>query len=103
VEGYHDIRQRHVARLMDILPEHVARLRWPADRIRREREDRLRDLLRVAKERSPWHHRHLRDVNPDTVAEADLRPIPPMTTLDLMEHWNEIVADPRLHMEAAEQ
>jgi hypothetical protein len=42
------------------MPGMIERLRWPVDRIRREREDRLRDLLRVVKERSPWHRERLR-------------------------------------------
>jgi hypothetical protein len=46
---YEDLRQRHVADLTTLMPEHVQRLRWPADRLRQERRDRLRDLLRVAK------------------------------------------------------
>jgi hypothetical protein len=34
---------------MAMMPDMVQRLGWSADRIRREREDRLRDLLRQAK------------------------------------------------------
>ena len=45
---YEDLRQRHLADLTTRMPEHVQRLRWPAERLRRERRDRLRDLLRVA-------------------------------------------------------
>ena len=43
---YEDLRQRHLADLAALLPEHVQRLRWPAERLRQERRDRLRDLLR---------------------------------------------------------
>jgi hypothetical protein len=38
---YEDLRQGHLAELTTLLPEHVQRLRWPADRLRRERRDRL--------------------------------------------------------------
>jgi hypothetical protein len=50
---YEDLRQRHLADLMSLMPEHVQRLRWPAERLRAERRDRLRDLLRVAVASSP--------------------------------------------------
>jgi hypothetical protein len=66
--AYQDVRQRHVARLMAIMPGMIERLRWPVDRIRREREDRLRDLLRVVKERSPWHRERLRALDPATAS-----------------------------------
>ena len=59
---YEDLRQRHLVTLMTLMPEHVQRLRWPADRLRQERRDRLRDLLRVARASSPWHRERLAGV-----------------------------------------
>src|SRR5262249_57222415 len=100
--GYQDLRQQHVAGLMAMMPDMVQRLGWPADRIRREREDRLRALLRVAKERSPWHRARLRDIDPERAREDDLQSIPPMTKQDLMEHWNDIVPDDRLPLDVVE-
>jgi hypothetical protein len=73
---YEDLRQRHLATLMTLMPEHVQRLRWPADRLRRERRDRLRDLLRVAQASSPWHRERLAGVDPDGFEEADLAGLP---------------------------
>jgi hypothetical protein len=52
---YEHLRQRHLADLASLMSEHVQRLRWPAGRLRQERRDRLRDLLRAAKASSPWH------------------------------------------------
>src|SRR5262249_24619388 len=100
--GYQDLRQRHVAGLMAMMPDMVRRLGWTAARIRREREDRLRALLRVAKERSPWHRARLRDIDPEGACEDDLQSIPPMTKQDLMEHWNDIVPDDRLPLDVVE-
>ena len=100
--AYEDVRQRHVARLMAIMPGMVERLHWPAVRIRREREDRLRDFLRIAKERSPWHRERLRTLDPATAREEDLQSVPPMTKLDLMAHWNDIVTDRRLSLDIVE-
>jgi hypothetical protein len=31
--AYEDLRQRHLADLATLLPEHVQRLRWPAERL----------------------------------------------------------------------
>ena len=100
--AYEDVRQRHVARLMAIMPGMVERLQWPAERIRREREDRLRDLLRIAKERSPWHRERLGTLGTATAREEDLQSVAPMTKLDLMEHWNDIVTDRRLSLDLVE-
>ena len=73
---YEDLRQRHLATLMTLMPEHVQRLRWPADRLRQERRDRLPDLLRMAQASSPWHRERLAGVDPDGFEEADLAGLP---------------------------
>ena len=73
---YEDLRQRHLADLAALLPEHLQRLRWPAERLAQERRDRLRDLLRVAISSSPWHGRRLAGVDPDGFEEADLAGLP---------------------------
>src|SRR5215211_6804170 len=99
---YEDLRQRHLATLMTLMPEHVQRLRWPADRLRQERRDRLRDLLRVALASSPWHRERLAGVDPDGFEEADMAGLPPMTKDDLMANWDRVVTDPRLSLDRVE-
>ena len=101
--SYEETRQRHLADWAAIMPEHVQRLGWPASRLRAERERQLRALLRIAIERSPWHRRRLAGLDPDTATEASLGRIPPMTTGDLMAHWDEIVTDPRLRLDLVEK
>ena len=66
---YEDLRRRHLAELATLLPEHMQRLRWPAERLRQERRERLRDLLRVARASSPWHRDRLAGVDPDGFEE----------------------------------
>jgi hypothetical protein len=70
VTDYEDLRQRHLADLTALMPEHVQRLRWPAELLAAERRDRLRDLLRVAVASSPWHRERLAGLDPDRVEEA---------------------------------
>ena len=101
--SYEETRQRHLADWAAIMPEHVQRLGWPASRLRAERERQLRALLRIAIERSPWHRRRLAGLDPDTATEASLGRIPPMTTGDLMAHWDEIVTEPRLRLDLVEK
>jgi phenylacetate-coenzyme A ligase PaaK-like adenylate-forming protein len=96
---YCELRQKHTAEMRSLFPEYIGRLSWPADRLRQEREERLRALVRVAQERSPWHRRRLTGIDPASLTEADLERIPPMTKVDLMAHWDEIVTDPRLTLD----
>ena len=100
---YEELRQRHLAYLGQVMPEHVQRLRWPAERLRRERTERLRDLLRVAKASAPWYRDRLAGVDPDTFTEEDLPALPAMTKDDLMAHWDGIVTDRRLTLELVER
>jgi phenylacetate-CoA ligase len=99
---YEDLRRRHLAELTALMPEHVQRLRWPAGRLRQERRDRLRDLLRTARASSPWHRDRLAGVDPDGFEEADLAGLPPMTKDDLMANWDGVVTDRRLRLDLVE-
>jgi phenylacetate-CoA ligase len=99
---YGDLRQRHLAELASLMPEQVQRLRWPAERLRQERRDRLRDLLRVARAASPWHRDRLAGVDPDRFELADLAGLPPMTKDDLMANWDGVVTDRRLSLDLVE-
>src|SRR5947208_852827 len=95
-------RRRHVEALAARVPDEIGKCAWSLDRLHALRDERLRSLLRVAKERSPWHARRLRRVDPRTISGDDLSAIPPMTKADLMAHWDEIVTDRRLTLDLAE-
>jgi phenylacetate-coenzyme A ligase PaaK-like adenylate-forming protein len=99
----HDtLRKRHLADMIGLMPSLVARLDWSAERLAEHRTARLRELLRVAVDRSPWHRRRLADVDVDRVTEAELADLPVMTKDDLMTHFAEIVTDPRLDLAQVE-
>jgi phenylacetate-coenzyme A ligase PaaK-like adenylate-forming protein len=93
---YERLRERHLTEFSALVPEHLDRLHWSGDRIREEREQRLRALLAAARERSSWHAGRLAALDPATATEADLARIPPMTKDDMMEHLDGIFTDPRL-------
>ena len=93
---YERLRERHLAEFTALVPEHLERLRWPVERVRAERERRLRALLATARERSSWYAPRLVAVDPAIATEADLARIPPMTKDDMMEHLDGIFTDPRL-------
>ena len=93
----------HVARFQELFPEQVAHLDWTPDELRREQDDRLRQLVRVAVERSPWHRERLADVDVSTLTAADLSSLPVMTKSDLMDNFDDIVTDPRLTLDRCER
>jgi phenylacetate-coenzyme A ligase PaaK-like adenylate-forming protein len=100
--AYEDLRRRHLEEMQARVPEHFERLTWSAERLRSEQEARLRTLVRAARDRSPWHRERLADVDPGELTEDDLPELPVMTKHDLMEHFDEIVTDPRLTLEKVE-
>ncbi|HXJ36077.1 MAG TPA: hypothetical protein VMS22_18755 [Candidatus Eisenbacteria bacterium] len=99
---YETLRQRHVARFGELLPDLIARLAWTPERLRDERRASLRAILAHAKARSPWHGRRLAGVDVERMEEIDLRSLPTMTKDDLMAHFDEIVVDPRLTRDVVE-
>ena len=60
--AYEETRQRHIEHLLPQFAQHFERIGWSADRLREERRQRLRDLVRVAVERSSWHRARLGEV-----------------------------------------
>ena len=100
--GFEIERQRHLQGYAARLQEEAARLTWSLEQLHRLRDNRLRAVLRAAKERSRWHARRLADVDPDTVTGDDLSMIPVMNKADVMANWDDIVTDRRLTLEQAE-
>jgi phenylacetate-CoA ligase len=99
---FEELRAMHTAQYQAAMPGHLERLAWSQGRLRAERERGLRALLRVAKERSPWHQARLAHIDADHATEADLASIPPMTKDDMMANFDTVVTDPRLSREMVE-
>lgn len=97
--GRHEtLRGRHLADMTALTPSLVARLDWSSERLAEHRAAQLRELLRVAVDRSPWHRRRLAGVDVNRITEAEIGDLPVMTKDDLMTHFDEIVTDPRLRL-----
>ncbi len=101
--SYEELRVRHMADAMAMVPELIARLDWDVDQLAAHRTEALRALVRVAVDRSPWHRKRLAGVNPETLEVADLAQLPVMTKADVMAHFDEIVTDDRLRLGDVEE
>src|SRR4029079_1488345 len=100
---YETLRSRHAQQAEDLIPDHQARIMWSDEQLGRERVERLRALLTVAKERSPWHRERLRHISAGTAELSDLRSIPPMTKPDMMANLDGIYTDRRLSPRLVEE
>lgn len=69
-------------------------------RIQKVQQRRLRHLLEYAIENSPFYRNHLRNVDPKNV---QLRDLPTTNKSLLMDHFNEVVTDPNLHLDDLQQ
>ncbi len=87
--------------MLALLPEHLERLDWSADRLREERTRRLRALVAIAKQRSSWHRERLADVDVQTLEEDQLGELPTMDKAQVMENFDGILTDPRVTLAAA--
>ena len=96
MRDFETLRQRHQAYAMALAPRLIERLDWPADRLALHRAQRLRDLVREAIDRSPWHRQRLAGVDVTRLDDDSLRELPPMTKSDLMDNFDRIVTDERL-------
>lgn len=80
--------------LMSIVPAMLGRLAWSRAEIDSFQLERLRTLLRHAKQESAWHARRLSDIDPEHFELADLAQLPIMSKAEFMENWDSIVTIP---------
>lgn len=100
---YERVRAAHLDAVQAALEDHVGRLEWSAEQIRRYRDRRLRSLLAYARERSPFYADRLSGLDLETVSAADLAAIPMLTKADAQGSWDAIVTVPDLDRAAAER
>jgi phenylacetate-CoA ligase len=103
MSNYEAMRQQHMARALALAPRLIDRLDWPADRLAAYRQERLRDLVRTATERSPWYASRLAGLDIERLDETTLAELPVLTKAELMEHFDDIVTDRRLSLAQLEQ
>lgn len=89
--AYERMRAAHLAAVQASLHDHVTRLDWTREQIERYQTHRLRALLAYARERSPFHARRLRSIDPSRASVADLASLPMMTKQDAQQDWDAIV------------
>ena len=82
--------------------EHACRLEWSRDQLAEHQRVRLRALLAHAVDRSGFHRRRLRGIDPDRVGVGDLTALPVMTKSEMMASFDEIVTDRRLDRRTVE-
>jgi phenylacetate-coenzyme A ligase PaaK-like adenylate-forming protein len=82
-------------RVRGMLGELLARDAWSRDRLLAHQETRRRALLEHAVTSSPYYRRTLGPNAPDT----PLSELPTLPKATLMEHFDEIVCDPRLRLD----
>jgi phenylacetate-coenzyme A ligase PaaK-like adenylate-forming protein len=100
---YQRIRGAHLAGVQAALDDHVGRLDWSAEQIRRHRDQRLRSLLAYAHERSPFYAERLDGLDFATATAADLASIPMLSKSEAQGQWDAIVTTTDLNHAAAER
>jgi phenylacetate-CoA ligase len=97
------LRQEHIARFEELLPQQSAHLDWTAEELRRAQDRGLRRLVARAAEGSRWHHERLSGVEIPALTADDLSGLPVMHKSELMGHFDDIVTDRRLTLDACER
>jgi phenylacetate-CoA ligase len=72
--------------------------RWPRERLERHQQDRLDALVRYAAEHSPFYRERLAGL--PVTGPVELAALPTLDKQTMMEHFDEIVTDRRLHRDA---
>lgn len=96
------LRAFHRADQRPLSMRYLQRLSWSREQLEDERRRRLRELVAVAQERSPWHRRRLARFDAASLQEDELSQLPVMTKEDVMANFDEIVTDRRLTLARVE-
>jgi phenylacetate-coenzyme A ligase PaaK-like adenylate-forming protein len=94
--GAQALRARAGATLAGRLDAHIERLDWDAGKLERFQRDELRKLLVHAVERSPFHARRLRGIDPERFELEQLARLPAMSKEQMMSSFDELLTDRRL-------
>jgi phenylacetate-coenzyme A ligase PaaK-like adenylate-forming protein len=100
--GVDALRARYGEAFGARLPDHVGRLPWDGGRLAAHQRERLRALLACAIERSPFHARCLRGIDPGRFELDDLAGLPVMSKEQMMAGFDELMTDRRLSRARAE-
>jgi phenylacetate-CoA ligase len=92
--GYRIKRLQDVARAIRGSKELAGRERWPRERLERLQLERLNALVGYAAERSPFWRRRVPGASPVRLAD-----LPVLTKPELMERFDDLVTDRRLHLD----
>lgn len=97
------MRDDATAVLASLVPEHLARAAWSAGQVEAHRREALRATLREAIEGSPFWKRRLRGIDPASFRLEDLPSLPVLTKDQMMEGFDDLVADRRVTRAACER
>ena len=92
--GYHWRRLADFAGGMRLSRELAEHERWPEERLRQHQQERLNAFVRHAVEHSPYYRERLSGVVGN--GPVELSSLPVLDKTKMMEHFDEIVTDPRL-------
>lgn len=101
--AYERMRAAHLDAVQAALKDHLTRLDWSRQQIEDYQNHRLRAFLGYAKQRSPFHARRLRGLDPARASIADLASLPMMTKQDAQQQWDAIVTRTDLDRAGAER
>jgi len=94
--GVEALRARVGARLAGRLDVHIERLGWDAGQLKRFQRGAVRRLLACAVERSTFHARRLRGIDPERFELEQLPELPVMSKEQMISSFDELLCDRRL-------
>ena len=84
------------------LPGHIERLRWDKDKLRQFQTTRLREILQIAREKSPYYREILKDTDLSEFNIEELNSLPVLKKQGVMDNWDDIIAVPGIKLHMAE-
>lgn len=102
-ESVAELRARHIQGLYQQLQLDQTAIYCSKEELEAIKNKRLRALLLYAKSKSPWYKKTLAKIDIEYFTQERLNELPIINKAILMEHWDEIVTNPKLSLALVEK
>lgn len=98
-----ELISRHIEDFYKYYPKQQESIHYSKEQLDALTNKRLQILLLYAKKNSPWYKKTLAKIDPEHFTKERLDELPTINKSILMEHWDEIVTNPKLSLAFVER
>ena len=101
--NFEKTREQLIKRVHNSIPTHIKRLSWSKKELREFQTARLRNILEIANNKSPYYGKILEGIDLNSFGLNDLSKLPVLKKDNVMDNWDSIVTVEGINKKIAEE